>query len=250
VVVDGSAEEGTVVSSRNIRNWIWGGVLSGVLILAGCTPQDEGHPLLRKAEAAYNQEDYRNAEVFLKKLLIRRPDHAEAHYLLGQIYSNPDYRDSIRAMYHLQCFKDQASAEDERAQLVDRLIKTELLNKMVPDPDFAQDIFLKEVGDLRQQNEQLMRQVGQLEEQLASALRGGGGTGQVTGSLTNPPVEPSIQPGRTTVKTYVIREGDTLQKIAGKVYNDPSRWREILQANPEKIPSERSMKVGVEIRIP
>ncbi len=77
VVVDGSAEEGTVVSSRNIRNWILGGVLSGVLILAGCTPQDEGHPLLRKAEAAYNQEDYRNAEVFLKKLLIRRPDHAE-----------------------------------------------------------------------------------------------------------------------------------------------------------------------------
>jgi hypothetical protein len=217
------------------------------MALSGCTSGDEGHPLLRKAEDAYNQEDYRNAEFFLKKLLTRRPDHAEAHYLLGQIYSNPDYRDSVRAMYHLQCFKEQAPADDERAQLVGRLIKTELLNLMVPDPDLAQDAFLQEVHDLKQQNDQLIRQVSQLETQLEAARRNADVPG--AGRVSNQGITNDTS-GRAAPRTYVIREGDTLEKIAGKMYNDPSRWKEILQANPDKIPSERSMRVGVEIRIP
>ena len=38
------------------------------------------------------------------------------------------------------------------------------------------------------------------------------------------------QPG---FETYVVRHGDTLSKIAGRIYGDASRWREILKENPQ-----------------
>jgi LysM repeat protein len=34
-------------------------------------------------------------------------------------------------------------------------------------------------------------------------------------------------------ETYVVRRGDTLSKIAGRVFGDAGRWREILKANPQ-----------------
>jgi nucleoid-associated protein YgaU len=34
-------------------------------------------------------------------------------------------------------------------------------------------------------------------------------------------------------ETYVVRHGDTLSGIAGRVLGDPQRWREILKANPQ-----------------
>lgn len=34
-------------------------------------------------------------------------------------------------------------------------------------------------------------------------------------------------------ETYVVRSGDTLSKISGRVFGDAQRWREILKANPQ-----------------
>lgn len=38
---------------------------------------------------------------------------------------------------------------------------------------------------------------------------------------------------RPGFETYVVRSGDTLSKIAGRVFGDEKRWREILKANPQ-----------------
>ena len=34
------------------------------------------------------------------------------------------------------------------------------------------------------------------------------------------------------VETYVVQRGDTLQRIARKLYGDAKRWRDIAAANP------------------
>ena len=38
---------------------------------------------------------------------------------------------------------------------------------------------------------------------------------------------------RPGFETYVVRNGDTLAKISGRVFGDASRWREILKDNPQ-----------------
>lgn len=40
-------------------------------------------------------------------------------------------------------------------------------------------------------------------------------------------------------ETYVVRKGDTLSAIAGRVFGDPKRWREILAANPQVTSANR-----------
>lgn len=49
-------------------------------------------------------------------------------------------------------------------------------------------------------------------------------------------------------KTYVIRKGDTLRKIANRFYGDPSVWRQIAKANGIKHPN--NLKPGRKIKLP
>lgn len=51
-------------------------------------------------------------------------------------------------------------------------------------------------------------------------------------------------------KTYVVVAGDSLSKISQRVYGNPQRWREIYQANLDRLRGENSLKVGLELRIP
>lgn len=49
-------------------------------------------------------------------------------------------------------------------------------------------------------------------------------------------------------KSFVVRRGDTLSGIAGQVYRDPSRWREIARANG--IVDPRRLRPGDTLRLP
>jgi ABC-type amino acid transport substrate-binding protein len=67
-----------------------------------------------------------------------------------------------------------------------------------------------------------------------------------------PIVEPKTAPAEP-VETYVVQAGDTLSRIAGKVYGDvsPRSWQRIYQANREVIGDDPSrIKVGMTLTIP
>ncbi len=49
-------------------------------------------------------------------------------------------------------------------------------------------------------------------------------------------------------KSFVVRRGDSLWSIAGQVYRDPARWREIALRNDIKDP--RSLEPGAELLVP
>ena len=55
---------------------------------------------------------------------------------------------------------------------------------------------------------------------------------------------------KVKTKTYTVQAGDTLGKIAQKVYGDGSRWKEIFEANKETIKNPDLIEVGQEIKIP
>jgi nucleoid-associated protein YgaU len=54
----------------------------------------------------------------------------------------------------------------------------------------------------------------------------------------------------TDAKTYTVKKGDTLSKIAQRFYGSSSKWRRIVEANKEKLGHSQVLKVGMTLTIP
>jgi nucleoid-associated protein YgaU len=50
-------------------------------------------------------------------------------------------------------------------------------------------------------------------------------------------------------RVYVVKSGDSLSKIAKAVYGDADRWREIFEANKDKIKDPNAIEVGQKLQI-
>lgn len=67
--------------------------------------------------------------------------------------------------------------------------------------------------------------------------------------------EPATSPApRTTPaarpKTYTVKAGDTLGKIAGEVLGSSKKWEQLLDANSDQIESPEELKVGMVLKVP
>lgn len=62
------------------------------------------------------------------------------------------------------------------------------------------------------------------------------------------PTTPS--PDATGPRTYKVVSGDTLAKISKQFYGTSARWQQILEANHDKLHSDKSLQVGMELKIP
>jgi nucleoid-associated protein YgaU len=51
-------------------------------------------------------------------------------------------------------------------------------------------------------------------------------------------------------RTYTVQAGDTLAKIAQKLYEDGGRWTEIYEANKDQIADPNVIEVGQKLVIP
>lgn len=54
----------------------------------------------------------------------------------------------------------------------------------------------------------------------------------------------------TTATTYTVQKGDTLEKIAKKVYGDTKRWPKIYKANREAIKNPNKLYPGQRLTVP
>jgi nucleoid-associated protein YgaU len=49
---------------------------------------------------------------------------------------------------------------------------------------------------------------------------------------------------------YTVRSGDTLERIADRVYGDSSKWRLIHDANRSRLGPDGTLEIGMELSIP
>ena len=56
--------------------------------------------------------------------------------------------------------------------------------------------------------------------------------------------------GAETTRTYTVVAGDSLSKIAKKIYGDGGRWKEIFEANRDKIKNPDLIHPGQVLKIP
>jgi nucleoid-associated protein YgaU len=68
----------------------------------------------------------------------------------------------------------------------------------------------------------------------------------VSGSSSTAPPPAS----ETVTRTYTIVAGDSLSKIAKKIYGDANRWKEIFEANKDKIKNPDLIHPGQVLKIP
>ena len=52
------------------------------------------------------------------------------------------------------------------------------------------------------------------------------------------------------VRTYVVQSGDTLVSISKKIYQNPSRWKDLLDANQNQLSNPDELKPGQTIILP
>jgi nucleoid-associated protein YgaU len=65
-----------------------------------------------------------------------------------------------------------------------------------------------------------------------------------------PATAPTPAPAETGPRTYKVVSGDTLAKISKQFYGTSSHWQQILEANHDKLHSDKSLQVGMELTIP
>ena len=56
--------------------------------------------------------------------------------------------------------------------------------------------------------------------------------------------------GEVTTRTYSVVGGDSLSKIAKKLYGDAGRWKEIFEANKDTIKNPDLIHPGQVLKIP
>jgi nucleoid-associated protein YgaU len=65
-----------------------------------------------------------------------------------------------------------------------------------------------------------------------------------------PPVERPPVEKPSTPATYTVKKGDSLSKIAKRMYGDENAWHKIFDANKDKIKDANKLKVGTVLTIP
>ena len=223
---------------------------------AGCggsmrDAREERDPLLRRARERRNAQDMQGAVALYQRALDKKPDLARAHLELGAIYDQ-NQGDYVRAIYHYQRYLELQPAA-EKKELVQELIRHAHLSFAASLPDRPNEA-VREIAMLKQEISALHQELERLRSGAPSAgaapppapARAAASAAPVASAASAVPavkVPPVMEP-------YKVVQGDTLSRIAGKVYGDSKRWQEIYQANRSLLPTPQSLKVGQTLQIP
>jgi nucleoid-associated protein YgaU len=236
---------------KNIGYLVWLGCL---LALLGCSgagsldERDERDPRLTKARSLKSAQDYDGAIAWYNKALERRPNLARAHLELGLIYDQ-QLNDDIRAIYHYERYLE-LRPEAEKKQIVEELIGHAKISFAASLPDKPSEA-IREIDILK-------KEIATLRSLLAEAQAGSGGAAsekarsksKSASKSAEKQVAAETEPAAKASESYVVQAGDTLSRIATRVYNDPAKWNEIFEANRATLPSPQSIKVGQTLVIP
>ena len=258
------------------RFWnICGGLLLACVLWVGCDerpwvsgkadPKEENN--YRQAEAYQRMNQYSRAVEYYQRALDVNPRNADAHLGLGIIHSDsaklPEYG---FAYYHLRRYVTLSGRTNDL--IVNQLIRATGLRLAELHADTIGKIQTQgQLEQMRRENDELRKSALSLSNQLYSAsariatptlLVSSPTNGTVAAPARTPSAVPkatdtptrlaarAVEPRKpSTPKTYTLKSGDTLAKIAKA---QGITLQQLQAANPSV--DTRKLKPGVEIRVP
>jgi tetratricopeptide (TPR) repeat protein len=235
--------------------------------LTGCSPgamddREERDPMLRRAQSRKEAQDIDGAIDLYNKAIDRKPGLARAHFDLGLIYDQEKH-DYLRAIYHYERYLELRPGA-EKKQYIEGMIRHARISFAASLPERPVEA-VREIKLLKEEVEALRKQ---LEEQSKVQASAGFAAVRPSRSAEAPPAPaaptnaPSPAKGQTPapppapaapgrpMETYTVQVGDNLSRIAAKVYGDKGKWEKIYNANKDKLPTAKSVKVGQTLVIP
>lgn len=205
--------------------------------------RDERDPMLQRARAREKANDIDGALEQYQKALDRKPRLARAHLEMGLLYDK--YRqDYLQAIYHYQRYIDLRPQAEKRG-LIEQLIRQAKIAYAASLPD-RPSAAIQMIASLRKENMRLRTQIAQLTADPQAEHAPAPAGGPDVGALAAPQPAPAQPP----VDTYRVQRGDTLSRIAAKMYNDPNQWKLIYDANRGSLASPESLRLGQTLIIP
>ncbi len=216
------------------------------------------------------------------KVVEKRKDAPESHFELGRIYLD-NMNDPIQAIYHFKKFlelKPNSQISPMVRQLIDTAQKK--FAASLPESPFESNVrrmeleellqkLQKENLELKQKLDAAITQVDNLKATQKVSVSSQKSSRQLRTtttierqdrqSSTNVNVVANQSSGQKTSSvvpkvnrdvpaTYTVQAGDTLSNISRKVYGRKSRWREIYDANRDRMATPESLRPGQVLRIP
>lgn len=236
-------------------------LVAPLLLLPGCMrntarieEKEENHPRYREGKARMQQGEFDGAIKTFETLLRENPSMARPHLELGVLYDERK-KDYVRAIYHYQAYLELRPDSDKRKWLEQAVnhAKMSFVGTYPMSPPAAREMeqAKAELEALRVQNRQLLDALrkhsgGVAPEPLPPDRVEPRPPGPVPAPVPQVVVPAPPQPP----DSYAVQSGDTLGKIAMKVYGDSSKWNRIYEANKSSIPDKKSLKIGQPLIIP
>ena len=207
------------------------------------------------------------------KVVEKRKDAPESHFELGRIYLD-NMNDPIQAIYHFRKYielKPNSPVSPMVRQMIDTAQKK--FAASLPESPFENNVRRMELEELLQKVQKENIELKQRLDAAANAIdslkatqrvsiaatptrqtqgRHTAQTAQTPSSTRDARQRQSapIEVKRDTPATYTVQPGDTLSNVSRKVYGTKNRWREIFNANRDRMATPESLKPGQVLRIP
>ena len=250
---------------------------SYILFAGGCDQnnaqvvreEDESHFVRGKEEL--KKGNFKEALSAFTKVTEKRRDAPESHLDLGLIYLN-NIKDPIEAIHHFRKYLELKPNSDQ-SQRVKQCMETAKKQYLSTAPGNPYDISAatlemeETLRKLREENLKLKQdlaaaratieslensrvKVRETVERRTSASGSPIAIRQEQTVRATSPAPVQAQTAASQATSYTVQVGDTLSSISRKVYGTSNKWREIFNANREKLSTPQSLKPGQTLIIP
>lgn len=220
--------------------------------------RDERDPLVARGDARKLAGDRDGAIELYLQALDRRPNLALAHLKLA--YEYDEYKkDFLRAIFHYNRYLE-LRPRAQKNELIRELIRMAHVSYLAslpnPPPGAVEKVAMQERelerlrGQIEELTEQLRAARQQIEAQGATATTPPATPARPAASPAPAEVRPEPAPAQPPERTYRVERGDTLSRIAGKMYNDSSQWNRIFEANRDQLATPQHLREGQVLVIP